>query len=208
MVLWQKSHTKSVHPSTTTVCRQIVRSATVLAPVQSCSVQLIGLTVTWICLGNFCSDCTILGGRNYGNSKNLDLYNAIYVDLFFGFFWVICFCGSDRMVFLITILHHHLEEYLETRIFPFASFSGRRKSSRWWWCDDRLWNAMWRGGKGFQDFDGKAVLKDGRSQWYDKWLVMIGILGILWANYSDLSRGHPKLSFKEGIPPQIPFFQA
>lgn len=48
-------------------------------------------------------------------------FNAIYLDLFFGVFWVICFCGSDRMVFLITILHHHLEEYLETQRFPFAS---------------------------------------------------------------------------------------
>ena len=48
-------------------------------------------------------------------------FNAIYLDLFFGVFWVICFCGSDRMVCLITILHHHLEEYLETQRFPFAS---------------------------------------------------------------------------------------
>ena len=50
----QESNTKSVHPNTTTSCRRIVRSATVLALVQSCSVQLIGLTVTWICfLGVF-----------------------------------------------------------------------------------------------------------------------------------------------------------
>ena len=81
--------TYKISSPTTTVCRQIVRSATVLAPVQSCSVQLIGLTVTWICfLGNFCSDCTILGGRNYGNSKNRDLMLFTWICFleFFGWF--------------------------------------------------------------------------------------------------------------------------
>ena len=28
-----------------------------------------------------------------------------------------------------------------------------------------------------------------------------------WANYNDLSRGHPKWWFSKGIPPQMPLIQ-
>ena len=30
--------------------------------------------------------------------------------------------------------------------------------------------------------------------------------GIIWANYNDLSRGHPKMSCSKGIPQKIPLY--
>lgn len=154
MVLWQKSHTKSVHPSTATLCRQIVRSATVLAPVQSCSVQLIGLTVTWICfLGHFCSDCTILGGRNYGNSKNLDLMLFTWICFleFFGWFVFTDWIPWD-------FFHHHFAPPLG-RIFGDTKVSIRIVDFRpsqifevmvMWWRAVKCNVARWEGDPRFR----------------------------------------------------------
>ena len=95
-------------------------------------------------------------------------FNAIYLDLFFGVFWVICFLriGSHG------ILDHHFappfgrifgHEFFHSHLFP-AVANLRGDGDVMTGCEMQCGEV----GRGSKISMGRAVLKDGRSQWYDK----------------------------------------